>query len=274
MKKLLLLISVFIFTFSNAQQQDTISHSIAGKIHFEFNYSLSKIIDKDSSENFEDTEIEIKENEILVLDLYDDCKCAKHLKFNKVRSITGIYRDGSLDIFTYESGNDVVYFNGSDLEKVIISKPLIDNYKLQDIVQCVSGDCENGLGTYIWLEEGWDFINNKEQLYTYQYVGEWKDGNKHGYGIQTNLTYPLDRYLGQWENNQKNGFGTDVFLNVEIMKVTDEYIGQFKDGDIYGQGTWIRKEMRIMHEGEMIVRPAEIETGFWLDWKTLSKKQK
>ena len=124
MKKLLLLISVFIFTFSNAQQQDTISHSIAGKINFEFDYYESKIINKVKTENFEDFEIEINENEFLVLDLYDDCKCAEEWNFNKVRSITGIFRNGSIDIVKYKSGDESLYFDGYELEKVIISKPL------------------------------------------------------------------------------------------------------------------------------------------------------
>ena len=38
--------------------------------------------------------------------------------------------------------------------------------------ECIKGDCNNGYGTYIY-EDG------------RQYVGEWKDGERHGQGILT-----------------------------------------------------------------------------------------
>ena len=34
---------------------------------------------------------------------------------------------------------------------------------------CISGDCENGHGTFTWANGG-------------KYVGEWKDGKQHGQG--------------------------------------------------------------------------------------------
>jgi hypothetical protein len=154
MKKLLLLISVFIFTFSNAQQQDTICHAISGKKIFEFNYSLNEIIDREETENFEDFEIEINENEFLVLDLYDDCKCAKHWKFNKSRKITAFVREkvytfdgekrsiSKTEAYVNESGDETLHFDGFRYEKIIVSKPLPieNNAKQQDtICHAVSG---------------------------------------------------------------------------------------------------------------------------------------
>jgi len=55
-----------------------------------------------------------------------------------------------------------------------------------------------------------------------RYVGEWKDGKKHGQGT---LTYPnLMRIRG----------GTEKF---EGMK----YVGEWKDDKYHGQGTWFGK---------------------------------
>ena len=70
-------------SYSQALQQDTICHSVAGKFHFVFNYYESTIVNKDTSGFFKDTEIKINENEFLVFDLYDDCKCVKNQNFIK-----------------------------------------------------------------------------------------------------------------------------------------------------------------------------------------------
>ena len=112
------------FSYSQAQNQiDTICHSIAGKIHFEFDYSESEIIDKKTSVFFEDTEIEIKENEFLVLDLYDDCKCVKNNNFIKKRKIVVYFRNGEIKTYKNPSGDQVLYFDGLGIKKVIIKKP-------------------------------------------------------------------------------------------------------------------------------------------------------
>ena len=112
------------FSYSQAQNQiDTICHSIAGKIHFEFDYSESEIIDKKTSVFFEDTEIEIKENEFLVLDLYDDCKCVKNNNFIKNRKIAVYFRDGEVKYYNNPSNDSTLYFDGTEIKKVIINKP-------------------------------------------------------------------------------------------------------------------------------------------------------
>ena len=103
--------------------QDTISHAFAGKIHFEFDYYTSKIIDRDTSVFFENKEILINENEFLVVDLYDDCKCIKNQNFIKKRGIVVYFRNGEIKYYENSSENTVLHFDGLEIKKVIIKKP-------------------------------------------------------------------------------------------------------------------------------------------------------
>ena len=125
MKKIKLIVaSLFLTLFSYSQTQDTICHAIAGKIHFEFNYYESKIIDRDTSIFFEDINIEIKENEILVLDLYDDCRCVIDSNFIKERNIIIYYKNSNIETYNTYSKNETLYFNGKLIEKIIVKKPI------------------------------------------------------------------------------------------------------------------------------------------------------
>ena len=103
--------------------QDTISHAFAGKIHFEFDYYESKIINRDTSVFFENKEILINENEFLVVDLYDDCKCIKNQNFIKKRGIVVYFRNGEIKYYENSSENTVLHFDGLEIKKVIIKKP-------------------------------------------------------------------------------------------------------------------------------------------------------
>ena len=139
--------------FLNRHKKDTISHLIAGKIHFEFKrgsywnsviyykkygmteskYQASEIIDKVETENFEDFEIEINENEVLVLDLYDDCKCAQEWNFVKERKIIVYFRDGEIKTYKNNSEDTVLHFDGTEIKKVIINKPKLREDNPHDI---------------------------------------------------------------------------------------------------------------------------------------------
>ena len=83
---------------------------------------------------------------------------------------------------------------------------------------CVSGDCQNGTGTYNW---------GKESTYT----GQWKNGLKNGEG-----TFTKDNgysYTGHWKNDMQDGQGTEIgnwFTN-------DIYEGNWERGHSKGKGT-------------------------------------
>ena len=124
MKKIKLTIAGLLLAgFSYSQAQDTICHSFAGKIHFEFDYYKSKIINRDTSVFLKDNEVKINENEFLVIDLYDNCGCVVNNNFIKQRKIVVYFRNGEIKTYKNPSGDDVLYFDGLEIEKVIIKKP-------------------------------------------------------------------------------------------------------------------------------------------------------
>jgi|TARA_R100001463_G_scaffold49000_2_gene98486 hypothetical protein len=130
MKKIKLTIAGLLLAgFSYSQAQDTICHSIAGKIHFEFDYYESKIINKTESAFLKDFEIKLDTNEFLVLDLYDNCNCVKTQSFNKKRKIIVYFRNGEIKTYKNNSGDAVLHFDGLEIEKVIINKPKLKKSK-------------------------------------------------------------------------------------------------------------------------------------------------
>ncbi len=63
---------------------------------------------------------------------------------------------------------------------------------------CTSGDCRDGIGTYVW--------NNGEK-----YAGDFSDGKMHGKGT---YTWPNGhQYKGDWLNGKQNGYGTYLWPN-------------------------------------------------------------
>ena len=124
MKKIKLTIAGLLLAgLSYSQAQDTICHSFAGKIHFEFDYYESKIINRDTSVFLEDRDIIINENEFLVVDLYDNCGCVVNNNFIKERKIVVYFRNGEIKTYKNISGDAVLYFDGLKIRKVIIKKP-------------------------------------------------------------------------------------------------------------------------------------------------------
>ena len=111
MKKIKLTIAGLLLAgFSYSQAQDTICHAVAGKIHFEFDYYKSKIVNKTITEDFEDIIIEIKKNQVLYVDLYDDCACNKYQDANKERQVRVYYRNGHQTVYLKNSGNLTLKF--------------------------------------------------------------------------------------------------------------------------------------------------------------------
>ena len=97
--------------------------------------------------------------------------------------------------------------NLSDEEAgLMILHCLLGYVDLEELGQCISGDCENGYGTYV--DENGD-----------KYIGEFKNGKYHGIGT----------LLGKWEG-EANTWGYD---NGEWI-----YIGQFQGGLYHGFGQY------------------------------------
>ena len=129
MKKIKLTIaSLLIAGSSYSQAKDTICSMVAGNIHFEFNYYTSRINTVISP--VKSVKLRIKNNEILVLDLYDDCDCVEYFIDNKQKDITTVNFLGLQKTTTVNSSDTTFLFNGNKIKKVIIKQP-IRNEKVQ-----------------------------------------------------------------------------------------------------------------------------------------------
>ena len=62
------------------------------------------------------------------------------------------------------------------------------------------------------------------------YVGEGKDGKRHGQGT---VTYSNGKkYVGEFKNGKKHGQGTQTWSD------GDKYVGGFKENKRHGKGTY------------------------------------
>jgi hypothetical protein len=89
---------------------------------------------------------------------------------------------------------------------------------------CISGDCNNGYGTYI-------FSNGSK------YVGEWRNDKQHGQGTYTWASG--NKYVGEWKDGKRNGQGTQAFSD------GSSYVGEYKVGEKHGQGTYTFKSGKV-----------------------------
>jgi hypothetical protein len=129
MKKIKLTIAgLLIAGFSYSQAKDTVCSMVAGNIHFKFNYYTNEIIQ--DIQPVKNVKIKIKNNQVLVLDLYDNCKCIEYNISEKVKNITTINFLGLQKTTTINSSDTTLLFNGNKIKKVIIKQP-IRNEKVQ-----------------------------------------------------------------------------------------------------------------------------------------------
>ena len=87
--------------------------------------------------------------------------------------------------------------------------------------QCISGNCDNGLGVG-------KFSNGDI------YKGEWKNGEMEGIGVYNYKKGAV--YHGQMKSNKIHGFGTFIYPDRTY------YSGEFKDGKRNGLGTFVRND--------------------------------
>ena len=81
-----------------------------------------------------------------------------------------------------------------------------------------------------------------------KYVGEHKDGKKHGQGTYTYASG--DKYVGEYKDGKYHGQGTYTWAN------GDKYVGEWKDDNYHGQGTYTyaggRKDSGYYLNGEYV----------------------
>jgi len=99
------------------------------------------------------------------------------------------------------------------MKKLILISALM--FSFNSWAECISGNCFNGEGTYIW--------SNGDQ-----YIGGWKNGNKHGKGT---YTYALGyQYIGEFKNGKVHGQGTMSSPDGNPNPL------EFKNGELIGAG--------------------------------------
>ena len=90
--------------------------------------------------------------------------------------------------------------------------------------RCVSGDCEDGYGTYIFTSG-----ISKGDIY----VGENKNGEFHGQGTYTwgpEGEWSGSYFVGEYKNGVRDGYGVYTVSN------GDQFIGEYKNDAMNGIG--------------------------------------
>ncbi|GAB3807779.1 hypothetical protein GCM10028819_45350 [Spirosoma humi] len=85
-------------------------------------------------------------------------------------------------------------------------------------VGCVSGDCEDGTGTFVYPTRE-------------RYVGEFEEGDKHGEGVEYYADGKL-KYKGNFRDNLRSDYGVYYYRN------GDKYAGWFQKNIPNGKGTY------------------------------------
>ena len=99
-------------------------------------------------------------------------------------------------------------------------------------------------GTFVGQCDGWGVANGMASVTgTATYVGEFKDGKKHGYGVKTWRSG--EQYVGHFANDMKSGYGIykwpakDArYPGDQAAGARDIYIGQFLNDQREGEGTY------------------------------------
>ena len=148
-----------------------------------------------------------------------------------------LFGQGNLVLYRWDTGAKVYVwkaFGDSDINpkyegEIKNGKP--DGFGILTYIDLVScrpvcgkkyvGEFKDGLrhgqGTHTWSEGS-------------MYVGEYKDGKRNGQGT---MTYSSgNRYVGEWKDGKRNGQG------IHTWSEGDKYVGEFKDGMRNGQGTY------------------------------------
>lgn len=85
-----------------------------------------------------------------------------------------------------------------------------DDYENIVLGKCITGDCENGYGVFIYPNKN-------------KYIGEYKNGLKNGFGIEVD---PKGNYVyGNWKNNKEDGYVRIFNKNNELI-----FAVEMKDG--------------------------------------------
>jgi len=119
-------------------------------------------------------------------------------------------------------------------------------------IGCVSGDCENGKGTYVWENKSMyigDWLNGvRTGKGTYkwntgsEYIGDFINAKRQGKGVM--LFSDGGKYEGDWFNNNREGKGVYIWPNGQ------KYIGEWSQDKIHGMGKEYNPKGELVFEGQ------------------------
>ena len=102
-----------------------------------------------------------------------------------------------------------------------------------------------------------------------KYVGEFKNGKRHGQGTFTYAGGDGEKYVGEFKNDKYNGQGTYTYAD------GDKYVGEHKNDKRHGQGTYTFasgdkyvgefKNGKYNGQGTYTYADGTIESGIWED---------
>jgi hypothetical protein len=90
--------------------------------------------------------------------------------------------------------------------------------------------CPGSYNQYTWF----DCVGTHTYTNGDKYVGEWRDGKRHGQGTLTLANG--DKYVGEWRDNKWHGQGTYAH-GPSSQWAGQKYVGEYRDGKKHGQGT-------------------------------------
>ena len=109
---------------------------------------------------------------------------------------------------------------------------------------CISGNCNNGFGTYTFADgnkyegEWQESVQHGQGTFTWsngaKYEGEWKEGNRHGQGTATWPTGSI--FVGEYKDDIRQGQGTYTW-GENTKWAGQKYVGDWKNSKKHGQGT-------------------------------------
>ncbi len=144
--------------------------------------------------------------------------------------------------------------------------------------KCISGNCQNGNGTFEISKDSENFSGGKyvgqfkngkfngkgtltwyddrgEEVKSFKYAGQFKDGNIDGQGTFTSVIGYFDnrgvfkadekffKYIGEFKNGVINGKGLAAYPD------GSKYVGEYKDGSYNGKGTFYNPDGSIYKQG-------------------------
>jgi hypothetical protein len=167
-------------------------------------------------------------------------------------------------------GQGTYYYADGTIKSGIWSKdeyvgPSTDNHADEGKTGCVSGNCSDGYGKYIWSSgekyEGYWRSDKRNGQGTNYYAsgakatGEWKDDKLHGLATFTyKSSSNFDKYIGNYYENHLEGKGTLHYKN------KDRYEGFFKNDLFNGEGTYYYAD-------------GTIKSGVWKDDEYIGKSE-